>query len=117
MVSIKEARATLRAAKKQYTKTMQALANQIRRENVIPYCNRTGSEFISGNGTWAFFDRTGKLVINLPKQLENLLQTEVENCRSPTGHFAGIVRCIELGTMMADYTSTKGESSCHPILK
>lgn len=69
-----------------------ALGETIMRENVRPYCDRTGHEFRAGMGTWVFFDKRGDIV-EPPARLSDIL---AQDWPTNPGHNS-------IGSMLPDY--------------
>jgi len=49
------------AAEAAYSKALDSIADQFRKEYIIPFCDRYGLKFQAGNGSWSF-RREGKSI-------------------------------------------------------
>ena len=85
---------------------VDALAEKVRAELVIPFCDKHSLKFVAGMGTWLFFtadgdqfgsgydwteSRAGK--IRMSKTLRDALSADVYYCQN------------DLGSLIPDYTS------------
>lgn len=85
-----------------YEKAVDALIDAARTKYVIPYCERTGREFVAGMGGWGFHGAndsandtiSGWNSDRLPKRLREVLETDYGMHQN------------DCGSMMEDYKPT-----------
>jgi hypothetical protein len=81
------AQALLNTAADQYSTRLNEIGEQVRRELIIPFCDRTGYQFSAGMGSWSFHkdgkmlsdwddSNVGNGVKGLPKKIYDALHAE-----------------------------------------
>ena len=92
----------LESAYNEYISKIEKIAEEARRDYLIPYLEKNKYNFYSGNGTYVISDPSNEydyyqnIMFNLPKRIEKILQLDVSDRSNP-----------ELGLWMSDYKSVK----------
>lgn len=75
-------------SEKAYDKSLHSHADMVRRQIVIPYCDKNDRYFISGMGGYSFYDKDGDPV-DASEEIESMLTIDTYNG--------------QLGTWIEDY--------------
>ena len=101
-------------ARLRYECRVDIIAAKVRKQVVIPFCNKHKLKFTPGNGTWAFFDAQGNHVfcpgydhIFRAYTPKNCIQYEFKNKTVDEVLETPVPDGGPLGAYMADYTPPK----------
>lgn len=86
-------------ARIQFFESIYDIADKVRSELVIPFCEKKNYKFRAGMGTWSFWDSGGQMVDDnsLPEKLEEVLNLVVTSEDY-------------LGEFVIDYPEEEGEN-------
>lgn len=79
----------LQRGQAQLEKLTDKVCDDVRREHLIPFCDKKGVKFVSGMGSWAFYDSRGEVLWNrqIPKRLLHLLEASTYSYHNSLGSF------------------------------